>query len=73
MIVANPIPFEQEFPDVAEWLVKLCNNNDKYRFAVGMTRRGIPLHIETLADPCGRNDLCPCGSGKKFKRCCLGK
>ena len=21
----------------------------------------------------GRNDLCPCGSGLKFKRCCLGK
>ena len=21
----------------------------------------------------GRNDPCPCGSGKKFKRCCLGK
>jgi len=21
----------------------------------------------------GRNDLCPCGSGAKFKRCCLGK
>jgi tetratricopeptide (TPR) repeat protein len=20
-----------------------------------------------------RNDLCPCGSGKKFKKCCLGK
>jgi len=20
----------------------------------------------------GRNDLCPCGSGKKFKKCCLG-
>src|SRR5579862_9760230 len=20
--------------------------------------------------PTGRNDLCPCGSGKKFKRCC---
>lgn len=19
----------------------------------------------------GRNDLCPCGSGKKFKKCCL--
>ncbi|HET9183463.1 MAG TPA: SEC-C metal-binding domain-containing protein [Candidatus Angelobacter sp.] len=19
----------------------------------------------------GRNDLCPCGSGRKFKRCCL--
>jgi uncharacterized protein YecA (UPF0149 family) len=21
----------------------------------------------------GRNSLCPCGSGKKFKRCCQGK
>ena len=21
----------------------------------------------------GRNDVCPCGSGKKHKRCCLGK
>lgn len=19
----------------------------------------------------GRNDICPCGSGKKFKKCCL--
>jgi hypothetical protein len=21
----------------------------------------------------GRNEPCPCGSGKKFKQCCLGK
>lgn len=21
----------------------------------------------------GRNDLCPCGSGKKYKQCCLAK
>jgi hypothetical protein len=21
----------------------------------------------------GRNSLCPCGSGKKYKKCCLGK
>ena len=21
----------------------------------------------------GRNDLCPCGSGKKYKNCCLRK
>ena len=20
----------------------------------------------------GRNDRCPCGSGKKYKKCCLG-
>lgn len=22
---------------------------------------------------CGRNEPCPCGSGKKFKKCCWGK
>jgi len=21
----------------------------------------------------GRNDPCPCGSGKKYKQCCIGK
>ncbi|MEM7496999.1 MAG: SEC-C metal-binding domain-containing protein [Pseudomonadota bacterium] len=25
-----------------------------------------------LTEKLGRNDLCPCGSGKRFKRCCLG-
>ncbi|WNZ54703.1 UPF0149 family protein [Microbulbifer sp. MKSA007] len=31
-----------------------------------------PHHTKPKADPkTGRNDPCPCGSGKKFKRCCL--
>jgi len=25
-----------------------------------------------MSDKIGRNDPCPCGSGKKFKRCCAG-
>ena len=25
------------------------------------------------AESVGRNEPCPCGSGKKFKRCCLGR
>lgn len=34
---------------------------------------GQPSHLEPYhADPkIGRNDLCPCGSGKKYKKCCL--
>ena len=28
--------------------------------------------IEKPAPKVGRNDPCPCGSGKKYKRCCLG-
>lgn len=28
--------------------------------------RPMPLHVEKI----GRNDPCPCGSGKKYKKCC---
>ncbi len=24
-----------------------------------------------LSEKLGRNDLCPCGSGNRFRRCCL--
>jgi uncharacterized protein YecA (UPF0149 family) len=24
-----------------------------------------------LTEKLGRNDLCPCGSGRRFKQCCL--
>ncbi len=30
-------------------------------------------HAVRDAAPVGRNDLCPCGSGKKYKKCCMGK
>ncbi len=26
-----------------------------------------------MTEKTGRNDPCPCGSGKKFKQCCLSK
>jgi preprotein translocase subunit SecA len=26
-----------------------------------------------IGNKVGRNDPCPCGSGKKYKKCCLGK
>ncbi len=30
-----------------------------------------PIHRE--GPKVGRNDACPCGSGKKYKKCCLDK
>ena len=41
--------------------------------ALDWTRKdhGQPQRNPTKA--VGRNDPCPCGSGKKFKKCCLGK
>jgi uncharacterized protein len=36
------------------------------------TRQGRGPGIRKRREP-GRNDPCPCGSGKKYKKCCLGK
>jgi hypothetical protein len=42
---------------------------------VGETKGFFPSvePIVHAGDPIGRNAACPCGSGKKFKRCCLQK
>ena len=32
-------------------------------------KRGMKLENKKI----GRNELCPCGSGKKYKKCCLLK
>ena len=29
------------------------------------------MNGKELLEKLGRDDLCPCGSGKPFKRCCL--
>src|SRR6266496_5911257 len=29
--------------------------------------------LSSLEQKIGRNDPCPCGSGKKYKKCCLGR
>jgi methionyl aminopeptidase len=31
------------------------------------------MNLKTKTDKVGRNDPCPCGSGLKYKKCCLGK
>jgi hypothetical protein len=32
----------------------------------------MPLSQDTAMKSPGRNELCPCGSGRKYKQCCLG-
>jgi len=29
--------------------------------------------LQAITGRVGRNHHCPCGSGRKFKKCCLGK
>lgn len=42
--------------------------NGKWYYVDGETPSEKP--IKNLAEKVGRNDLCPCGSNKKFKKCC---
>lgn len=37
------------------------------------SRRQMALEEELITKRVGRNDPCPCGSGKKYKKCCLSK
>jgi uncharacterized protein len=41
-----------------------------------ITPKPAPSHSTTRTQPrprIGRNDPCPCGSGRKYKKCCMGK
>ena len=35
--------------------------------------RAQELTIRRTERKIGRNEKCPCGSGKKYKKCCIGK
>ena len=41
-------------------------------FYTGPVRQG-PAPVRSAQAKVGRNDPCPCGSGKKYKQCCLRK
>ena len=45
--------------------------NDRLYYVEGMSHR--PLGYRRTAPKVGRNDPCPCGSGKKYKKCCAAK
>lgn len=46
---------------------KVISAEDYLRYIQMMKKK--PAHREY--PKIGRNDLCPCGSGKKYKHCCL--
>lgn len=42
-------------------------------FGLSDREHGLPAPAEPPRVDVGRNDPCPCGSGKKYKKCCIGK
>ena len=55
--------------DVHHETAKFKKENDEWLYVEGNIS---PRTIVRSAPKTGRNEPCPCGSGKKFKQCCLG-
>jgi preprotein translocase subunit SecA len=51
----------------------LSRGKEAAQRAGGETEAGKGVTVRREGKKVGRNDLCPCGSGKKYKKCCLLK
>ena len=58
-----------------EWAaeVREIGSSDAKHPASVSAPKGETIRKPAGVSPLGRNDPCPCGSGKKFKKCCMGK
>ncbi|MEA3231927.1 MAG: SEC-C metal-binding domain-containing protein [Thermodesulfobacteriota bacterium] len=61
----------EQIPDIYK---KLPNRHIKLKGIYAHCKKKHFTNTRQLHPPkVGRNDPCPCGSGKKYKKCCLGK
>jgi uncharacterized protein len=44
---------------------------DLYAYINPAEKRSVVTTFQHETPKVGRNDACPCGSGKKYKKCCL--
>jgi len=51
--------------------IRVINPSYQQRLKPDGGVRGVTIRKAEGASPIGRNDPCPCGSGKKYKKCCL--
>lgn len=68
---------KREIQDIFE-LYEFYFNSDEDDYLSDKAVAAEDLYLPKSSTPLirkkiGRNDPCPCGSGKKFKKCCLGK
>ncbi|MDR1483843.1 MAG: SEC-C domain-containing protein [Planctomycetaceae bacterium] len=67
-------PVAPEFDIIKEGATKEQCENIEHLRKIFASRDFSKLHDELAKKPAaGRNDPCPCGSGKKYKRCCMEK
>lgn len=59
----------EQHPELMDWKLAALGREMEYRnkSKQGELSQNSPMHKENKV---GRNDPCPCGSGKKYKKCC---
>ena len=58
-----------EVPEAPPPLENVQYHHANYEEALGIRESETPTTIERVEPKVGRNDACPCGSGKKYKHC----
>ena len=53
--------------------VRAIGRSSGERLKPGGGVKGVTIRKPSDATPVGRNDPCPCGSGKKYKKCCYAR
>ncbi len=62
IVDSSPAPLPSPFPEIPEIVPKNAQ-----------CEPSVAVPIRNTSPKIGRNEVCPCGSGLKFKRCCLDK
>ena len=76
--MSTPIPLEERNPEIYQLVLDfIAENADRKKNGVPVCRLDWDKGV-IFVDPfqsglncLGRNELCPCGSQKKWKKCCL--
>jgi len=74
----------QDYPELEEWRKEAQEEKRRKPFLYGSAASSPPgpkipalpkplVAVKRVEKKVGRNDPCPCGSGKKYKKCCLNK
>ncbi len=74
--IARFLEYLQETGRLAEgdqWAaeVRVIGRSYRDRLKPGGAVKGVTIRTSAKTSPLGRNDPCPCGSGRKFKKCCM--
>lgn len=63
----NPDKMERKHPELYKMLQRVFNQDPQSRM-----KHALVSMVNPKTGRLGRNSPCPCGSGKKYKHCCLG-